>query len=213
MDPGPRAGAGTPPPPPARYGKLSPVAKRVLSVALIAGAAVIGGCGGAGAPKHSAAPSAQTVQTSFKGSPPPLAALHAQADRLLGGGSKSFQARLRELRGYPVVVNMWASWCGPCQSEFPSYQRAAVQFGRQVAFVGIDAKDQNSAAAAFLRRFPVTYPSYTDPNGGIASAIHAYTAYPQTFFFNRQGKSVYDKAGPYLSLAELSRDIRKYALG
>ncbi len=95
---------------------------------------------------------------------------------------------------------MWASWCEPCQSEFPAYQRASVAYGRQVAFLGIDGKDQNTAAAAFLHRFPVTYPSYIDPKGSIASAINAYQAYyPQTFFFNRQGKKVFDNAGPYLS--------------
>jgi len=108
---------------------------------------------------------------------------------------------------------MWASWCGPCQSEFPSYQRASVAYGRQVAFLGIDAKDQTPAAAAFLRKFPVTYPSYVDPKGSIASAIHAYSAYPQTFFFNSAGQKVYDKAGPYLSVRELENDIRRYALG
>ena len=107
---------------------------------------------------------------------------------------------------------MWASWCEPCQSEFPTYQRASVAYGRQVAFLGIDAKDQNAAATGFLHKFPVTYPSYTDPNGSIASAINAYQAYPQTFFFNSQGKKVFDKAGPYLSVAELERDIRHYVL-
>jgi hypothetical protein len=81
-----------------------------------------------------------------------------------------------------------------------------------VAFLGIDAKDQNAAATGFLHKFPVTYPSYTDPNGSIASAINAYQAYPQTFFFNSQGKKVFDKAGPYLSTAELERDIRHYVL-
>ncbi len=108
---------------------------------------------------------------------------------------------------------MWASWCIPCQSEFPSYQRAAVAFGRRVAFLGLDARDEDPAAAAFLRRFPVTYPSYADPNGAIAAAIQAYSAYPQTFFLDRRGTKVYDKAGPYLSAAELERDIRRYALG
>jgi cytochrome c biogenesis protein CcmG/thiol:disulfide interchange protein DsbE len=153
------------------------------------------------------------MTVALRGSPPALAKLHVQANELLSGGPSAFQARLASLRGHPVVVNMWASWCGPCQSEFPAYQRVAVAYGRQVAFIGIDAKDQNTAAAAFLRKFPVSYPSYVDPNGSIASAIHAYTAYPQTFFFDRTGQKVYDKAGPYLSVAELERDIRHYALG
>jgi cytochrome c biogenesis protein CcmG, thiol:disulfide interchange protein DsbE len=111
------------------------------------------------------------------------------------------------------VVNKWASWCGPCQTEFPVFQRAAVVLGKRVAFVGIDGKDANASAAAFLKRFPVTYPSYTDPGEAIARSIQAAVYYPQTIYFNRQGKAVYDHAGPYESTAALERDIRRYVLG
>jgi cytochrome c biogenesis protein CcmG/thiol:disulfide interchange protein DsbE len=138
--------------------------------------------------------------------------LHAQADRLLGGEASAFRARLSSLRGYPVVVNKWASWCGPCQSEFPSFQRASVKYGTRVAFVGLDGKDHNPAAAAFLRRFPVTYPSYVDPQERVAGAIQAATYYPQTVYIGRDGRIVYDHAGPYLSSGALEQDIRRYAL-
>lgn len=183
---------------------------RPLMAALLT-AVALAACG-AQAPK-SAAPSASTAAAAYKGAPAPLAALHAQADQLLGGGPKAFKALLAGLHGYPVVVNKWASWCDPCQVEFPSFQRATLMFGREVAFVGIDGKDHNQAAAAFLHRFPVPYPSYTDPREGIARNIHAATYYPQTIYFDRQGKIVYDHAGPYLSAADLERDVRRYALG
>jgi cytochrome c biogenesis protein CcmG, thiol:disulfide interchange protein DsbE len=173
-------------------------------------AAVLVGCGGQ---TKSAAPSANSVSKAFKGSPAPLAALHAQANKLIAGSPQAFSALLARLRGYPVVVNKWASWCGPCQSEFPAYQQAAVAYGKQVAFVGIDGKDHDPAARAFLKRFPVTYPSYTDPNENIARSIQAATYYPQTVYFNRNGKIVFDHAGPYLSASALERDIRRYALG
>jgi cytochrome c biogenesis protein CcmG/thiol:disulfide interchange protein DsbE len=150
------------------------------------------------------------VASAFQGSPPALAALHAQPNQLLGGGVPAFDARLKALRGYPVVVNEWASWCGPCQSEFPTYQRVSVTYGRKVAFIGLDAKDADQAAGSFLRKFPVSYPSYVDRSGGIASWLHAFTAYPQTFYFDARGKMVYDKAGPYLSVQALKRDIRQY---
>ncbi len=87
------------------------------------GAAALAGCG-ASAPARNAAPSPHDVTVAFRGSPPTLAALHGQADRLLGGGLSAFRARLAALHGYPVVVNKWASWCGPCQSEFPVFQKA-----------------------------------------------------------------------------------------
>ena len=56
-----------------------------------------------------------------------------------------------------------------------------------MAFIGIDGKDGNGSAAAFLRRFPVSYPSYTDPGESIARAYQAATYYPQTLFFDRPG--------------------------
>ena len=173
-------------------------------------AAALAGCG---TQAHNAAPAASTVTAAFSGSPRPLAALHARANQLVGGGPSAFGAALASLRGYPVVVNKWASWCDPCQAEFPAFQRAAVAYGRQVAFVGIDGKDHNQAAAAFLTRFPVTYPSYTDPQESISRQIQAATYYPQTVFFDRNGKIVYDHAGPYLSASALERDIQRYALG
>ena len=186
------------------------VRKRWAPTALALLAALLAGCG-SGA--RSDAPAQQQVTSAFKGSPPNLASLHTQANELLGGGSKAFKARLATLHGYPVVVNKWASWCGPCQSEFPVFQKVAVDFGRKVAFVGIDGKDQNGSAKGFLKKFPVTYPSYVDPGEDIARSIQAATFYPQTIYFDRQGKLVYDHAGAYVSDSALIKDIRRYALG
>jgi thiol-disulfide isomerase/thioredoxin len=186
------------------------VALAVLLVALVVVAVVVA------QPKtstpHSANLSKSSVSAALAGSPAVLASLHAQGNQLLSGGTGAFEARLKQLRGYPVVVNKWASWCGPCQTEFPAYQRASVAFGRRVAFIGIDGKDQSPAAAAFLKRFPVSYPSYTDPEEKIASAIQATTYYPQTVYIDRQGKEVFDHAGPYETAASLEKDIRRYAL-
>lgn len=185
------------------------VMRRSLA-ASIAAILMLSGCG---SHAHSAAPPAQQVAAAFKGAPAPLAALHARANHLIGGGPNAFTSLLRRLRGYPVVVNKWASWCGPCKIEFPAFQQASVAFGRRVAFVGVDGKDANQAAAAFLRSFPVSYPSYTDPNEAIASSIHASTYYPQTVYYSPQGKILFDHAGPYASAAALERDIRFYLVG
>jgi len=182
------------------------------STGLILVCGLLAGCGGDKV--RSAAPSPQAAAGALTGSPAPVAPVHGQADALLGGGVSAFRARLAALEGYPVVVNKWASWCPPCQSEFPAFQRAAVKYGRQVAFLGIDAKDGNGAAAAFLRRLPVSYPSYTDPQESIARTIGAAVYFPQTLFFGRRGHKTYvfDHAGPYESAAALERDIRRYAL-
>lgn len=177
---------------------------------LLVSALALGACGGN--QPRSAAPSPARASSALRGSPPQLASLHAQADRLLSGGTSAFTARLRSLHGHPVVVNKWASWCGPCQSEFPAFQKASLLYGRQVAFLGVDGKDHNPAAVAFLRRFPVSYPSYVDPGENIADSIQAATYYPQTVYFDRGGREVYDHAGPYLSAGALEQDIRTYAL-
>jgi cytochrome c biogenesis protein CcmG, thiol:disulfide interchange protein DsbE len=179
---------------------------------LLAAASGVAGCGSSQPRSDAPAPTAQA--TAFKGSPAPLVSLHVQANRLLPGGLSAFRARLTSLHGYPVVVNKWASWCGPCQIEFPAFQQASVKFGRQVAFIGLDAEDGDGSAAAFLHRYPVSYPSYADPHSNISQAYRASTYFPQTLFFTRDahGAYVFDHAGPYESAAALEKDIRQYVL-
>jgi len=150
---------------------------------------------------------------ALAGSPPALAALHRQANDLLPGGEDAYEARLRELRGYPAVVNVWASWCGPCRFEFGHFQQAAARYGKRVAFLGIDSEDSNDAASTFLEEAPVPYPSYTDPDKSLAESIGASHGYPDTAFYDRTGKLVYLKQGPYTEESQLRADIRRYALG
>jgi cytochrome c biogenesis protein CcmG, thiol:disulfide interchange protein DsbE len=146
-------------------------------------------------------------------SPPPLAALHAQASELLPGGLHAFRARLAALHGRPIVINKWASWCLPCRSEFGAFQGASVALGRQVAFIGIDSADTSRAAGlSFLHGFPVSYPSYYDHSGALGGAITDSSFTPVTVFYNRSGGQ-YIRQGPYPSQARLEQDVRRYALG
>lgn len=151
-------------------------------------------------------------QKALAGSPPELAALHAQAGELLGGGKDALRARLAALKGRPVVVNKWASWCAPCRAEFPFFQHAGARFGKRVAFVGLNSGDGDGAAASFLARYPVSYPSYTDPKEKAALSLGAGSNYPITLFYDASGKQRFVHQGGYPTLAKLEEDIRTYAL-
>src|SRR5689334_24034311 len=105
-------------------------------IAALLTAVVLAGCG-ATQPQNSA-PARTVVSAAFKGAPAPLASLHDQANKLLTGGVAAYNQRIASLKGFPVVVNKWASWCQPCQTEFPVFQRVSVAFGKRVGFMGID---------------------------------------------------------------------------
>jgi cytochrome oxidase Cu insertion factor (SCO1/SenC/PrrC family)/thiol-disulfide isomerase/thioredoxin len=144
------------------------------------------------------------------GSPAALAALHAQADELLGSESL-LAARLRALRGYPIVVNAWASWCGPCQGEFPLFASASLRYGSRVAFLGADTNDSAGNARSFLQEHHVSYPSYPATTSGLRS-LAVVEGLPTTVFIDRAGKVVDVHTGQYASQATLDQDIKTYAL-
>jgi thiol-disulfide isomerase/thioredoxin len=174
----------------------------VLIVAVL-GASTVAGCGTVA---RSRAPTAAEIRADLGGSPAPLARLHAEADELIGTTPAAFRAVLDGLRGYPVIVNQWGSWCEPCRMEFPVLQQAAVALGRRVAVIGLDVSDSTSGARAFLAEFPVEYPSYVDRYARVAFSLKAGAYYPTTQFYDRTGRLVYTHLGPYTSLSELLAD-------
>lgn len=169
------------------------------------------------APKTDTSPKASAfslakAQASLAGSPAKLAALHRQASKLLPGAKTTVEAQLASLKGTPVLINKWASWCGPCRAEFPFLQNASTRYGRKVAFLGLNSGDNTADAARFLRKFPVPYPSVEDPKEQAAGALHAFTAYPVSLFYDAKGKQVFAHAGLYASQEQLDADIEKYLL-
>jgi cytochrome c biogenesis protein CcmG, thiol:disulfide interchange protein DsbE len=184
---------------------------RKLAIGLALAALLASGCGAATEGDYGG--THPDYAKALADSPAPLAALHRQADRLLPGGTDAYQRRIASLAGYPIVVNVWASWCGPCRFEFPTLQKLSAAYGKRVAFLGVNFEDSESNASEFLAEAPVPYPSYTDPNKDIASEIGATGGVPDTAFYDRDGNLVYLKLGPYTDHAELHADVRRYALG
>lgn len=182
--PGPRGDAGTAPPPKA----LSSGSRRTLRLlafivvpGLFIAALVVGLL-------RTDAPHAQqgTTAPSFN-----LA--------LVGGGMLSSA----QLKGNPVVINFWASWCVPCQEEAPTLQAIYKQYAAKgVRVVGVDYEDTDADAQAFMRQYGVTYPSIRDPQGSLATEF-GIRGVPETFFIDRnfrffsigQGQQVGNRAG------------------
>src|SRR5687767_2949372 len=94
-------------------------------------------------------------------SPPPP---DAADTRFLDGGRDEFEAYVAEQRGTPVVVNKWASWCGPCRAEFPFFESQAKERASTVEFVGVNSNDNDADAARFLDDYPVPFKHFKDPN-------------------------------------------------
>ena len=87
----------------------------------------------------------------------------------------------------PVVVNFWASWCGPCRQEAPIFERLSQEYGeRGVQFIGINIQDAEADAEAYLREYDITYPNGRDDNGSI-SIDYGVIGIPVTFFINKDG--------------------------
>jgi cytochrome c biogenesis protein CcmG, thiol:disulfide interchange protein DsbE len=152
----------------------------------------------------------QAAQRELAGAPAPLAALHEQSGELLGGGVQAFERRLAQLKGHPVVINKWASWCNPCRAEFPVFQQLATERGKQVAFLGLNAGDSTDPARKFLSQYPVPFPSYEDPNEEIARALKAPANYPITLFVDARGKTAFIHQGGYTSKEQLAADVDRY---
>lgn len=153
------------------------------------------------------------AQQQLAGAPAPLAALHQDANKLIPTSTTEFPKVLAGLKGHPIVVNKWASWCAPCRGEFPVLQTTSTKYGKTVAFLGLDSKDNDADAKKFLGHFPVPYPSYVDRNARVAQQLEIGQFFPTTMFYDAAGKMQYIHQGPYPSEDDFAADIQRYALG
>jgi thiol-disulfide isomerase/thioredoxin len=136
-----------------------------------------------------------------------LAANAAKANQILDA---SIQAEVARLRGVPVVINQWASWCTNCKFEFPFFQQAGRADANRVAFVGLDSQDSRSNAQAFLAQFPVDYPSVFDPSASQAQSLGGGQGWPTTIFMNAKHQITNVHVGAYPALQALQQDVARY---
>ena len=183
----------------------------ILAAVAVVAALVVGiVLSGGDTETETGAPTGAQVDAALRGAPAPLAAVHAKANQTLPG--EELEAQLAALKGYPVVVNIWGSWCGPCRKEFPIFQRVSVEYGKEVAFLGVATEDAEENTDAWLAKRPVSYPSYMDFDGTIADSYGAIGA-PATVFYDADGEKVYFHQGEYGDDADLIEDIERYARG
>jgi cytochrome c biogenesis protein CcmG/thiol:disulfide interchange protein DsbE len=182
-----------------------------VTAGLVAVAALaISACGGERPPV-----ARSPVASGTAGKPldePALRSLEQQSSEILDGGVPAFERRLAALEGHPIVVNQWASWCGPCREEFPFFQRLAEEYRGEVAFLGVDSQDSRDEAEAFLEEFPTPYPHYFDPDTEVARVFGGGRAWPTTAFYDQGGGIAFVHQGAYATEQQLEEDIRRYAI-
>ena len=99
---------------------------------------------------------------------------------LSGGGTLSDE----DLRGKPVVLNFWASWCVPCREEMPLFESRWRRYQDQITFIGVVVRDTEESARDFVRAHHITYPILWDPDQTLANAL-GVDPLPETFFIDR----------------------------
>lgn len=112
------------------------------------------------------------------------------------------EVRLSALRGKPMIVNLWATWCGPCREEAPHLAAFATVAGDEVQLIGIDVDDPDPAGAIrFAQASQWTWPQLADRRGALRGDLGQ--AIPQTLFVTGDGRVVHRKLGAFASLDEL----------
>jgi thiol-disulfide isomerase/thioredoxin len=159
--------------------------RRLLVLPLVVVALAGAACSGGDQPRNA-------TRGQGPGSPGPL--LPSSPTALPDFTLAQFQQLLGELRGMPVLVNVWGSWCPPCRAEAPDLAKVSEAYRGRVQFLGVDILDQREPARDFIREFGWRYPSVFDPEGEIRDGL-GYVGQPVTVVYDESGDSVFVWSG------------------
>jgi thiol-disulfide isomerase/thioredoxin len=155
------------------------------------------GCGAATAPAPvpdapaSIAPSSQILPDAGQSVIPEVGEVAPDFSYTAADGTSH---KLSDLRGKKVLLNFWATWCGPCRSEMPDIQKAIGETGGAVAVLGVNKAEAMSVIVPFAKELQVTFPLITNSNGDIA-ARYAAQLLPTSYFINSDGTIALRKTG------------------
>lgn len=182
--------------PDSRRPAVARVAAMFMFWRLIVVTVVFVACGGCAAASTSASPRPQAPAATSVGCPPPATAPleHTKALDLPCLATSSVQVSIGVLPGRAEVINVWASWCGPCRQEVPMLESAHQAYGDQVLFIGVDSRDGRGAALRFLADVGVSYPQVFDANARFAASV-GIVGIPYTVIVDASGSIVYRQFG------------------
>jgi thiol-disulfide isomerase/thioredoxin len=185
--------------------------RRGLPIVLILAAVALSSCGGAGRPAAQPASgsasclAAQTAPAAFQptggnGQRMPDVALPC----FDGGGT----VQLGQLRG-PAVVNLWGSWCEPCRTELPAFERYARRAAGHVMVIGVDSADTPEGGGSIIKDMGLTFPNLFDDDSALATALGRFVL-PITLFVDADGRIAFLYNGQALDDQTLARLVEQH---
>ena len=135
-----------------------------------------------------------TTEANTEATEPPLAENPNRVPDFIVVDQNGQTCHLYDFLGKPIIVNFWASWCGPCKAEMPDFEEAYQQYGEDIHFLMVNVWDTVEEGSAFIQKAGYTFPIYYDQEGMTALA-YEIEGIPTTYFLDADGVAVFAQIG------------------